>query len=185
MRPDMASEFSFERNGRRYNGATSEFELFGAEESKLAARKSLIVRLRYKELGLEVDAIYNSYDRHPAIRKHLVLRNAGASALRFTHLNIEALGLSLGSESETILAALDSIAGEKLTGFALRLILADHVGFRTGISLTCWRRLKRRLLHRRWKFSKVKSASKSNEGPIVKGSEELLECFPGSAFRCA
>ena len=103
IRPDMAVEFSFDCNGRAYSGANSEFELLGVEESKLDGGRSLAVRLRHKELGLEVDAIYNSYDGHPAIRKHLVLRNTGASALKFTHLNIESIGLSLGPENETIL----------------------------------------------------------------------------------
>jgi alpha-galactosidase len=105
LRPDMAVEFSFECNGRMYYGTNAEFELLGAEESKLQGRNALIVRLRHQELGLEVDATYTSYDGHPAIRKHLVLRNVSASALKFTHLNIEALGLSLGPENETVLDA--------------------------------------------------------------------------------
>ena len=103
LRPDMAIEFSFECNGRTYYGATSGFELLGAEESKTSGGKSLTVRLRHKELGLEVDAIYSSYDGHPVIRKHLVLRNTGGSALKFTHLNIESLGLALGPENEIVL----------------------------------------------------------------------------------
>jgi alpha-galactosidase len=102
-RSEMTTEFSFECNGRAYYGVSSEFELLGADESKIPGGNSLTVRLRHKELGLEVDAIYNSYDGHPAIRKHLVLRNTGASALKFTHLNIESLGLALGPENETIL----------------------------------------------------------------------------------
>jgi alpha-galactosidase len=102
-RSEMTNEFSFECNGRAYYGSSSEFELLGADESKVAGGRSLAVRLRHKELGLEVDAIYVSYDGHPAIRKHLVLRNIGASALKFTHLNIESLGLALGPENETIL----------------------------------------------------------------------------------
>ena len=104
-RSHMTTEFSFDCNGRPCSGASAEFELVGAEESKSAAGKSLTIRLRHKELGLEVDAIYNSYDGHPVIRKHLVLRNTGASALKFTHLKIEALELSLGPENETILDA--------------------------------------------------------------------------------
>ncbi len=103
LRPDMAIEFSFECNGRTYDGATSGFELLGAEESKTSGGKSLTVRLRHKELGIEVDAIYSSYDGHPVIRKHLVLRNTGGSGLKFTHLNIESLGLALGPENEIIL----------------------------------------------------------------------------------
>jgi alpha-galactosidase len=104
-RSGMTAEFSFECNGRAYYGASPAFELLSAEELKLHGGNSLRVRLRHKELGLEVDAIYNIYDSHPAIRKRLVLRNTGASPLKFTHLNIEALGLSLGPENETVLDA--------------------------------------------------------------------------------
>ena len=104
-RSTMTAEFSFDCNGRACYGASSEFELLGADESKIAGGSSLTIRLRHKELGLEVDAIYNSYDGHPAIRKHLVLRNSGASPLKFTHLNIESLGLALGPENEIILDA--------------------------------------------------------------------------------
>jgi alpha-galactosidase len=105
LRADMAIEFSFQCDGRTYQGTKSEFELLGSDESKIPGGKSLTVRLRHKEPGLEVDVIYNCYDGHPAIRKHLVLRNTGASALKFTHLNIEALGISLGPENETVLDA--------------------------------------------------------------------------------
>jgi alpha-galactosidase len=56
-------------------------------------------------MELEVTSIYLCYDGHPAIRKHLVLRNTGATALKFTHLNIEALGLSFGPENEMVLNA--------------------------------------------------------------------------------
>ena len=104
-RSNMTAEFSFTCNGRPYSGAASEFELLGAEESKLAGGKALTVRLRHKELRLEVDAIYQSYDGHPAIRKHLVLRNTGTSPLKFAHLNIESLGLALGPENEITLDA--------------------------------------------------------------------------------
>ena len=103
LRADMATEFSFECNGRSYQGSRSEFELLGGDESMIPGGKSLTIRLRHKEPALEVDVIYNSYEGHPAIRKHLVLRNTGASVLKFTHLNIEALGISLGSENETVL----------------------------------------------------------------------------------
>ncbi len=105
LRARTAAEFSFQCNGRAHYGANSEFELLGAEELKLQGGNSLTVRLRHKELGLEVDAIYNIYDGHPAIRKHLVLRNTGEAALKFTHLNIEALELSLGPENEIVLDA--------------------------------------------------------------------------------
>jgi alpha-galactosidase len=105
LRMDMAAEFSFECNGRTYRGVQSEFELLGADQSNLPHGRSLTVRLHHQELGLEVAAVYISYNGHPSIRKHLVLRNTGAKPLRFTHLTIEALGLALGPENETILNA--------------------------------------------------------------------------------
>ena len=43
------------------------------------------------------------YGHHPAIRKHLVLRNTGTDPLRISHLNIEAIGIALGPENETTL----------------------------------------------------------------------------------
>ena len=110
VRPDMAAEFSFECNGRTYQGNKpqgnkSEFELLSADESTLPNEKTLTVRLHHPELALDVDAVYSSYEGHPAIRKHLLLRNAGAKPLKLTHLRIEALGISLGPENETILDA--------------------------------------------------------------------------------
>ena len=105
LRADMAIEYSFNCNGRSYEGTKSDFELLGAKESVILGGKSLTILLRHQERGMEVDLVYNSYDGHPAIRKHLVVRNTGASALKFTHLNIEALWLSLGPENETILDA--------------------------------------------------------------------------------
>ena len=103
LRMDMALEFSFECNGHSYYGAKPGFELLGAEASRVANGSSLTVRLVQREIGLEVSAIYTSYDGHPAIRKRLVLRNTGTTPLKFTHLQIEALGLSLGPENEVIL----------------------------------------------------------------------------------
>ena len=102
---DIAREFSFVCNGRTFRGLNSNFALLNAEESKLPNGKSLSVRLLHQEAGLEVTVVYRCYDGHPAIRKHLVLRNRGAAALKLTHLNIEALGLSLGPENEIVLDA--------------------------------------------------------------------------------
>jgi alpha-galactosidase len=100
---DMAPEFSFLCNGRVCAGTNAEFDLVSAKEPALANGKSLTIRLRHKELALEVDAVYSVYDHHPAIRKHLVLRNTGKTVLHITHLNIEAIGVAIGPESETTL----------------------------------------------------------------------------------
>ncbi|MGA2119772.1 MAG: alpha-galactosidase, partial [Bryobacteraceae bacterium] len=51
----------------------------------------------------EVSAIYNVYDGHPAIRKYLVFRNTGSAPLHLSHLNIEAIGPSVGPADETTL----------------------------------------------------------------------------------
>ena len=74
----MAQEFSFLCNGHQCEGANSEFELLNSGESPLPHGKSLTIHLRHKNLPLEVSVIYSVYDGHPAIRKHLVLRNTGA-----------------------------------------------------------------------------------------------------------
>ena len=73
----MAQEFSFLCNGQQCEGTHAEFELVNSAESALPRGKSLTIRLRHKNLALEVSAIYIVYDGHPAIRKHLVLRNTG------------------------------------------------------------------------------------------------------------
>ena len=103
LRLKVAPEFSFQCNGHSYRGAGSDFTLIGAAETPLPNGKSLTIRLRAKELPLEVSVIYSVYDGHPAIRKQLILRNTGSEALRFTHLNIEAIAPSVGPANETIL----------------------------------------------------------------------------------
>lgn len=100
-----ATEFSFVCNGTSFSGAGNQFELLDADESQLNDGKTLSVRLGHPALGLEVVVCYVSYQGHPAIRKHLVLRNVGTSLLRFTHLNIESLGIALGPESDLLLNA--------------------------------------------------------------------------------
>jgi hypothetical protein len=101
----LASEFSFECNGHSYSGTESPFEVTSVHPAKPGNGDSLTVRLLLREIGLEVSVSYRCYDGHPAIRKQLVLRNTGSRSLKFTHLRIEALGLSLGPENETILNA--------------------------------------------------------------------------------
>ena len=98
-----AEEFSFQCNGHSYSGHSGAFTLLGAEESPLANGKSLTVRLRAVKLSLDVSVVYNVYERHPAIRKHLVLKNTGSTPLVFTHLVIEGITPSVGPENETIL----------------------------------------------------------------------------------
>src|SRR5450631_71637 len=105
IRVDMAAEFSFQCNGRQYEGNSGAFELLGADERATVKGKSLTIRLRQKEVPLEVSVVYHVYDGHPAVRKHLVLRNSGSASLRFSHLNIEALGISIGPQNETTLNA--------------------------------------------------------------------------------
>ncbi len=105
IRIDMATEFSFQCNGRKYEGNSNAFELLGADEKATTKEKSLTIRLRLKELPLEVSVVYDVYGKHPAVRKHLVLRNSGTAELHFSHLNIEALGISVGPENETTLNA--------------------------------------------------------------------------------
>jgi len=103
LRLSMAPEFSFQCNGHTYRGASSEFTLVSGSEVSLVNGKSLTIRLRAIQLPLEVSVIYNVYDGHPAVRKHLVLRNTGAAVLRLSHLNIEAIAPSVGPENEITL----------------------------------------------------------------------------------
>jgi hypothetical protein len=98
-----AQEFSFVCNGQACSGTNATFGLLDSSETAQPSGKSCTVRLRHKQLPLEVDAVYTVYNGHAAIRKHLVLRNTGASPLHFSHLNIEALGIALGPANETTL----------------------------------------------------------------------------------
>ncbi len=107
----MAQEFSFVCEGRRCAGG--DFDLIGTEESRSAKGRSLTVRLRHRALALEVAVVYSVYDGHPALRKHLVLRNMGASALHLSHMNIEAIGVALGAADEmTLLTQYGSVPRE-------------------------------------------------------------------------
>jgi len=96
-------EFSFQCNGQVCTGSSQDFDLVSGEESVLPNGKSLTVRLRHKTLALDVSLVYIAYDRHAAIRKHLVLHNTGTTPLRISHLAIDALDVTLGPENETTL----------------------------------------------------------------------------------
>jgi alpha-galactosidase len=100
-RDHMGQEFSFVCNGQEC--ANTAFDLAGAAESAFPKGKSLALRLRHKELPLEVTLIYSVYDGHAAVRKHLVLRNTGTTSLRLSHMKIEALGIALGLADEITL----------------------------------------------------------------------------------
>ena len=95
------NEFSFQCSGETCTGGT--FNLLGASESAIPGGKSLAVRLRHDNLGLEVTAVYRVYDGHAAVRKHLVLHNTGSTPLHISHLEIEILRLSLGHADEITL----------------------------------------------------------------------------------
>jgi alpha-galactosidase len=99
----VGQEFSFQCNDQYCAGTSAGFDLVSAAESALPNGNSLTIRLRHKSLALEVAVVYSVYRSHSAIRKHLVLRNAGDAPLRLSHLNIESLGISLGPENETTL----------------------------------------------------------------------------------
>ena len=105
VRAELAQEFSFQCNGHTYVGHSGDFALVAADTDAISNGKSLTIRLRSKQLPLEVSVIYSVYDGHPAIRKHLVLRNTGSTPLRISHLDIEAIGPSVGLADETILDA--------------------------------------------------------------------------------
>jgi alpha-galactosidase len=96
-------EFSFQCGGQSYTGAGTQFALIGANEESIAHGKQLTVRLRAKAIPLEVAVVYAVYDGHPAIRKHLVLRNTGSAELRISHLSVESIAPSVGPENEVSL----------------------------------------------------------------------------------
>ncbi len=97
------AEFSFLCNGQPCAANDGQFELVDARTDAIAGGKSLTVRLRSRKFPLEVAAVHRMYDGHPALRKHLLLRNTGTSTLLLTHLNVETLDLDLGPENEITL----------------------------------------------------------------------------------
>ena len=99
----MAQEFIFRCNNQPCSGTGGNFDLVDAHEQATERGKTLTVRLRHKSLPLEVSVVYAVYNVHAAIRKHLILRNTGSDPLHLSHLNIEAIGVSLGPENETTL----------------------------------------------------------------------------------
>ena len=96
-------EFSFVCDGHTCAGSNGVFTLVSAAETALTNGRSLTVLLRHIELPLEVSVVYSIYDGQPALRKHLVLRNAGSSLLRVSHLAVEAIDVSLGASNEITL----------------------------------------------------------------------------------
>jgi alpha-galactosidase len=101
----FASEFSFRCNDQFCSGTGTDFTLASEPKQESGDRDSklLTIPLRHKTLPLEVSAVYAVYAGHPAIRKHLVIRNTGAAPLHLSHLTIESLALSLGPENEITL----------------------------------------------------------------------------------
>ena len=102
-RYNVPQEFSFQCNGQGYSGAGAQFALVNAAEEAIDKGKSLTVRLRAKDIALEVSVVYRVYDGQPAVRKHLVFRNTGSATLRLTHVNIESISPSVGLQNETTL----------------------------------------------------------------------------------
>ena len=136
-KPSAATlEFSFRCNGKNCAGTNATFDLLSSAGSALPNGKSLTIRLRHKQLPLEVAVVYSVYNGHSATRKHLVLRNTGTSTLQFSHLNIEALGVSVSPANEaTLLTQYGTIPRETFyTGRSedAGLLLADG---RTGNGL--------------------------------------------------
>ena len=96
-------EFSFLCNGHNCTGTNAQFNLLGFTEAALPNGKSLTINLRHKDLALDVSVVYCVYNGHPAVRKHLVLRNTGASPVHISHLNIEAIAIGLGPANDITL----------------------------------------------------------------------------------
>ena len=99
----LAPEFSFHLNGQVCTGTNASFTLIDATPSSLPNGNVLTMRLRHKQLPLEVSVVYRVYAGHPAMRKHLVFTNTGSVPLHLSHLNIESLSLALGPADELTL----------------------------------------------------------------------------------
>ena len=100
---ETGPEFSFRCDGRECTGTNGSFQLAAAEVSSLENGRALSVHLRHHELPLEVTVVYTIYNGHPAVRKHLAVRNAGTGPLHITHLNVEAISVALGAADEMTL----------------------------------------------------------------------------------
>jgi alpha-galactosidase len=102
---ELAREFSFRCNDQICTGSGDNFTLAQEprEDPGKRSSKILTIPLRHTHLPLEVSVVYAVYADHPAIRKHLVIRNTGSAPLHLSHLNIESLALSLGPENEITL----------------------------------------------------------------------------------
>jgi alpha-galactosidase len=101
----FAHEFSFRCNDHFCASTSADFTLSNEPRQLSGERdsKTLIITLRHKSLPLEVDVAYAVYADHPAIRKHLEIRNTGSATLHLSHLTIESLPISLGPENEITL----------------------------------------------------------------------------------
>jgi len=98
---ELSPEFSFQCDGHGYAGRGAAFALLGAE----AEAESLTIRLRGKQVPLDVSVVYRVYPGHPAIRKYLLIKNTGTVPVVLSHLEIEGIGPSVGPANETILNA--------------------------------------------------------------------------------
>ena len=98
-------EFSFNCDGKPCDSNDGNFELLEASDASTSNGKSLSVRMKHKNIPLEVTALYSIYTGHAASRKSLLLKNTGATPLRITHLAIETLEFALGPENELTLFA--------------------------------------------------------------------------------
>ncbi len=117
LRRGRAQEFSFLCEGQECAGNGGDFDLIGGEESGIESDRAkgrlLTVRLRHRTLPLEVAVAYSVYDQQPALRKHLVLRNTGSTALHLSHMNLEAISVALGAADEmTLLTQYGSVPRE-------------------------------------------------------------------------
>jgi alpha-galactosidase len=98
-------EFSFNCDGKPCVSTGADFELLEATPANTTHGNSLSLRLKHKNIPLEVTALYSIYTAHCACRKSLVLKNTGKALLKITHLIIETLQFALGPENEITLFA--------------------------------------------------------------------------------
>ncbi len=92
-------EFSFSVDGQQIDGRSS-FVLEGSEMLPIPGGQALQIRLHHQDKRVDVVVTYAVYDRHPALRKFVAIKNTGTVAITLTRLCFEAMQGAPGSPCE-------------------------------------------------------------------------------------
>lgn len=95
------AEFSFSLDGKSLAGNSGAWTFRGAETSSLSASGNLLsVKLRARDLPLDVTVFYAAYSGHPVIRKWISLTNRGPETMVISHLAFETVNIRPGKPDE-------------------------------------------------------------------------------------